>query len=78
MSEKPFVQVNLSKKVVSAKLPFEFDKSGWFVEFHGTYMTLRRSRTHEIFSIDYESLIFRAIQADVEAKRRSRRPPRGR
>ncbi len=76
--EKKVVQVNLAKKVVAAKLPIEFDKSGWFVEFHGSYMTLRRARTSEIFSVDYESILFRAIQANVEAERRAKRAGRTR
>ncbi len=69
---------DLSKTTIAAKLPIEFDRSGWFVEFHGAYMTLRRARTREVYSIDYGSLIARAIQADVETKRRSKRASRGR
>ncbi len=70
----PVIRVDFSKTThVEAKLPIEFDRSGWFVEFHGSYMTLRRARTRETYSIDYESLISRAIQADVEARRRSKR-----
>ncbi len=76
--DKGVVQVNLAKKVVAAKLPIEFDKSGWFVEFHGSYMRLRRARSQEILSVDYETIIFRAIQANVEAERRAKRAGRTR
>ncbi len=70
----PVIRVDFSKTThVEAKLPIEFDRSEWFAEFHGSYMTLRRSRSREIYSIDYESALSRAIQAEVEAQRRSRR-----
>lgn len=69
----PETTVNLTRTVVKAKLPIEFDRSGWFAELHAGYIALRRARTTELFTVDYEALISRAIATDVEARRRAKR-----
>ena len=43
--------------VAKAKLPIEFDRSGWFAKLHAGYIALRRARTTELFTVDYEALI---------------------
>jgi len=69
----PEITVNLTRTVVKAKLPIEFDRATWFAELHTGYVALRRARTAQTFTVDYESLISRAIAADVESRRRARR-----
>lgn len=69
----PEITVNLTRTIVKAKLPIEFDRATWFAEFHSGYVALRRARTTETFTVAYESLISRAIAADVESRRRTKR-----
>ena len=69
----PEITVNLTRTVVTAKLPVEFDRGTWFVELHSGYLSLRRARTTQTFTVDYESLISRAIAVDVESRRRAGR-----
>ena len=69
----PEIEVDLTRTVVKAKLPIDFDRATWFAELHSGYVALRRARTAQTFTVDYESLISRAIAAEVESRRRARR-----
>ena len=69
----PEITVDLTRTVVKAKLPVVFDRSMWFAEFHAGYLALRRARTTQTFTLDYETLLSRAIAADVESRRRAKR-----
>jgi hypothetical protein len=66
-------QVDLTKTVVEAKLPIPFDRAAWIVELHPGYLAFRRYRTTDMFTLDYESLIGRAIAIAVEERRRAKR-----
>ena len=68
--------VDLTKTVVEAKLPIPFDRATWIVELHPGYLALRRHRTTDMFTVDYESLIGRAIAIAVEERRRAKRNAR--
>ena len=65
--------VDLTRTVVKAKLPIVFDRSVWFAEFHVGYIGLRRARTTQTFTVDYVTLLSRAIAAEVESRRRAKR-----
>jgi len=70
-------RVDLTKTVVEAKLPIEFDGSSWTAHFLPTCIVFRRARSKQPPLIaEYETVIQRTIKADVEAARRDRRAKR--
>jgi len=72
------IDVDLLRTAVKARLPLPFDGSSWTASFLPTCVVFRRLRTKQTYIVEYETAIQRAIKADVEEARRSRKRKRGR
>ena len=70
------IEVDLLRTVVKARLPIAFDASSWTASFLPTCVVFRRLRTKQTYIVEYETAIQRAIKADVEDARRSKRRKR--
>jgi hypothetical protein len=68
--------MTILSKPIRRELPVNFDRSAWIAEMHGSYIRLRRKRTHRYFDIGWETVISYAIKFAVAAEQEERRKAR--